>query len=217
MKTLVYKTMSVKMSILILAITIFASGRLVHGQTATAGEGSSGVTAIRDFMLVDSNGNSHTLSSYKDRYVVLEWVNFDCPFVKKQYRSGHMPRLQEAYTAKGVVWLAICSSAPGKQGYYDGDALTSRIAEEKFKGSAYLLDPDGAVGKLYQAKTTPHLFIYNPQLELIYEGAIDSIRSTDPKDIAQATNYVAQVLEAAMAGLPIPNPRTTPYGCSVKY
>lgn len=217
MRTLICKMMSVKMSVLILAVVSLAAVQFVHGEAVETQEKSSDVVVSRDFTLVDSNGNSHTLSSYKGRYVVLEWVNFDCPFVKKHYRSGYMPGLQEAYTAKGVVWLTICSSAPKKQGYYQGDALTSRIAKENFKGSAFLLDPDGTVGKLYQAKTTPHLFIYNPELELVYEGAIDSIRSTDPEDISQSTNYVVEVLEAAMAGLPIPNPRTTPYGCSVKY
>lgn len=169
------------------------------------------------FTLIDAAGKTHTLSSYQGQYVVLEWVNFDCPFVKKHYRSGNMPRLQETYTAKGVVWLAICSSAPNKQGYYEGDALTDRIEQENFKGSAYLLDSDGAVGKQYHAKTTPHLFILSPKLKLIYSGAIDSTRSTDPDDIDQSTNYVAEVLEAAMADLPIPHAITAPYGCSVKY
>jgi len=202
---------------LILAITTLTVSQDIYGDPTPLSQESTDMDMNVDFTLVDSNGTSHTLSSYKGQYVVLEWVNFDCPFVKKQYRSGNMPRLQEAYTQKGVVWLAICSSAPEKQGYYDGKSLTNRIVEEKFKGSAYLLDPDGTVGMQYHAKTTPHLFILNPQLELIYKGAIDSVRSTDPDDIAKSTNYVTEALEAAMAGLPVPNPRTTSYGCSVKY
>lgn len=217
MKTRKHKTMPMKMFSLILVITCLAAAVDVYSQPETTQPASSGAAVERDFTLADSNGDSHTLSSYKGKYVVLEWVNFDCPFVKKHYRSGQMQRLQEAYIAKGVVWLGVCSSAPGKQGDYQGDALNRRIEQEKFAGSAYLLDPDGTVGKLYRAKTTPHLFIYNPQMQLIYEGAIDSIRSTDAEDIPQSVNYVVEVLEAAMAGLPVPNPRTTPYGCSVKY
>ena len=143
MRTLIGKATSVKMPIWILAVVGLAAVQFVHGEAAEAPEVSSDAVVNRDFTLTDSHGKSHTLSSYKGQYVVLEWVNFDCPFVKKHYRSGHMPRLQEAYAAKGVIWLAICSSAPKKQGYYQGEALTSRIAEEKFKGSAFLLDPDG--------------------------------------------------------------------------
>ena len=202
--------------ILILAVTGVAVAQSDHDESA-ATQKAAPLVLTGDFTLVDSTGKQHTLSSYKGQYVVLEWVNFDCPFVKKHYRSGNMPRLQETYTEKGVVWLAVCSSAPDKQGYYHGDALTSRMAKENFKGSAYLQDPDGKVGKLYKAKTTPHMIIFNPQLDLIYDGAIDSVRSTDPEDISNATNYVAQVLDAAMGDQPIPNPRTTPYGCSVKY
>ncbi len=170
-----------------------------------------------DFTLVDSNGQSHTLSSYQGKYVVLEWINFDCPFVKKHYGSGNMPGLQAMYVGKGVVWLGISSSAPGKQGNFQGQALRDRIANENFQGTAYLLDEDGAVGKQYDAKTTPHMLVFNPELDLIYDGAIDSTRSTDPDDIPNSTNYVVEVLEAAMAGLPVPNAKTTPYGCSVKY
>ena len=170
-----------------------------------------------DFTLTDAQGKTHTLSDYHGSYVVLEWINFDCPFVQKHYGSTNIPSLQNTYTDKGVVWLAINSSAPGKQGHYTGDALTQRIADEGFNGTAYLLDPDGTVGKMYDAKTTPHMYIFDPDLNLIYQGAIDSIRSTDPDDIPNATNHVTETLEAALAGLPIPNPQTTPYGCSVKY
>jgi peroxiredoxin len=170
-----------------------------------------------DFTLEDAEGNSHTLSDYQGKYLVLEWVNFDCPFVRKHYGSGNMQSLQETYTGEGVVWFSVCSSAPGRQGYFEGEELDERIAEEKAVPTAYLLDPEGTVGKTYGAKTTPHIYIIDPDGILIYAGGIDDIRSTDTDDIAEATNYVKTTLDAAMAGDPVPVKTSRPYGCSVKY
>ena len=169
------------------------------------------------FTLHDAQGGTHTLSDYKGKYVILEWVNFDCPFVRKHYGSGSMQELQRTMTAKGVVWLSICSSAPGKQGYFEGDALKERIATEQASPTAYLVDPDGNVGKLYSAKTTPHMFVIDPKGTLIYAGGIDDMATTDKADMARATNYVTAALKDAMDGKPVAVKTTRSYGCSVKY
>lgn len=169
------------------------------------------------FTLPDASGASHSLSDYAGKYVILEWVNFGCPFVGKHYGSGSMQGLQKAMTARGAVWLSICSSAPGKQGYYEGQELREKLKEENASPTAYLMDPDGTVGRLYGAKTTPHMFIIDPKGVLIYEGGIDNIASTDRSDIANATNYVKEVMDAARDGKPLPVKTTRPYGCSVKY
>jgi glutathione peroxidase-family protein len=173
--------------------------------------------AAPDFKLEDSSGQEHALSAYKGKYIVLEWNNFGCPFVRKHYDSGNMQKLQKTYREKGVIWLTICSSAKGKQGFFEGTELKNRIKQEGVTADAYLLDRTGNVGKMYGAKTTPHMFIVNPEGKLIYGGAIDDKASTDREDIAGATNYVQVVLNAAMAGNPLPLQVTTPYGCSVKY
>ncbi len=173
--------------------------------------------AAPDFTLPDVHGTNWTLSAQKGKYIVLEWINVDCPFVKKHYGSGNMQALQNEYTAKGVIWLAICSSAPGKQGHYAPADWPAIMDERKAAPTAVLLDPDGKVGRLYGAKTTPHLYIINPEGILIYAGAIDDKPSTDPKTIPDARNYVREVLEAAMAGEPVKLSSTQPYGCSVKY
>lgn len=170
-----------------------------------------------DFTLVDTNGKKHSLSDYKGKFVVLEWVNFGCPFVKKHYNSGNMQNLQKMYTKKGVVWLTICSSAPGKQGYYEGGEINAILEKKKAAPTAYLLDPEGTVGKMYGAKTTPHMYVINPEGLLIYAGGIDDKRSTRLKDVETAHNYVKAALDAAMAGKPVPTKTATPYGCSVKY
>jgi hypothetical protein len=148
---------------------------------------------------------------------VLEWINFGCPFVRKHYDSGNMQKLQKEYASKGVVWLAVCSSAPGKQGYYAGEDLTKQLETENFAGTAYLVDAEGTVGKSYGAKTTPHMYVIDPKGTLIYMGGIDDKPSTDKEDIAAATNYVKQALDAAMAGKQVAVKESKPYGCSVKY
>ncbi|RMH69040.1 MAG: thioredoxin family protein [Gemmatimonadetes bacterium] len=170
-----------------------------------------------DFTLTDATGKTYSLSDFKGKYVVLEWVNFGCPFVRKHYDTNNMQQLQKTYTEKGVVWLAICSSAKGKQGYYSGDELTKQLKKEKFAGTAYLIDEDGTVGKLYSAKTTPHMYVIDPDGNLIYMGAIDSMPSAKKEDVKSATNYVAAALDAAMEGMPVETKATKAYGCSVKY
>lgn len=173
--------------------------------------------AAPDFALTDALGKTRKLSDYKGKFVVLEWVNYDCPFVRKHYGSGNMQKLQKEYTDKGVVWLSINSSAPGKQGRFTGEELAHRMAEFKVHPTAYLQDPDGAVGKLYKAKTTPTLFVIDPQGDVLYGGAIDDHPSTDQEDVPKARNYVSETLDAALAGKPVPVASTVSYGCAVKY
>jgi len=169
------------------------------------------------FTLPDAAGKSRSLADFRGKYVVLEWVNFGCPFVRKHYDSGNMQDLQKLYTSSGVVWLSICSSAPGKQGYFEGNELTERIAEEKSSATAYLVDTEGNVGQAYGAMTTPHMYIINPQGRVIYAGGIDDKASTKKEDLKTAVNYVREALNAALAGKPVVVATSTPYGCSVKY
>ena len=170
-----------------------------------------------DFTLMDATGEKHSLSDYKGKFVVLEWVNFGCPFVKKHYDSGNMQKLQSTYTEDDAIWLTICSSAPGKQGYYPNKELPAVVVEKGSKATAYLVDESGDVGRLYQAKTTPNMYVVNPDGVLIYAGAIDDKPSVDQDDIPNAVNYVVESLAAAMAGKEVTTSATQPYGCSVKY
>jgi peroxiredoxin len=170
-----------------------------------------------EFSLPDSNGAKHDLASLKGKFVVLEWVNFECPFVQKHYGSGNMQKLQKAYTGKGVVWLSVNTSAPGKQGNFPPAEINSKIKASGASPSAYLIDSEGAVGRLYGAKTTPHMFVIDPQGKVVYAGAIDDKPSTDQSDIAAARNYVAAALDEAMAGKAVTTTSSQPYGCGVKY
>lgn len=170
-----------------------------------------------DFTLMSANGEKVSLSDYRGKYVVLEWINFGCPFVKKHYGSGNMQQLQKKYTDKEVVWLSICSSAPGMQGYFKGDDLKSEIKAHDFAGSAYLIDSDGSVGHMYQAKTTPNMYVINPDGQLVYAGAIDDKPTPRAEDIEGSTNYVVSALDMSMAGKSLKVTSTQPYGCGVKY
>jgi peroxiredoxin len=173
--------------------------------------------AAPNFSLPDTNGKTHNLADLKGEYVVLEWYQPDCPFVRKHYRSGNMQTLQKEYTAKGVTWLTIDSSAPGEEGNYPAEKLSEISAQDGSARTALLLDPAGTVGRLYGAKTTPDMYIINPDGILVYKGAIDNKRSTDLADVKTATNYVKGALDAVMAGKTVPTTATQPYGCSVKY
>lgn len=171
-----------------------------------------------DFTLTDLNGQTHSLSSFKGKTVVLEWVNPDCPFVRKHYnKSTNMPDTQKAAAADGVVWLQINSAASGKEGDYDVAKAKAWQKNVGATATAYFRDQDGKVGHLYDARTTPHMFIITPDGTLVYQGAIDSIRSANPDDIAKATNYVTTALTELKAGKPITHSSTKEYGCSVKY
>jgi peroxiredoxin len=170
------------------------------------------------FTLTDLDGTSHSLSDFKGKTVVLEWVNPECPFVVKHYeKSGNLPATQKAAVADGVVWLLINSAAAGKQGDFDAAAAKAWMEKNQAAATAYLRDPDGKVGRAYDAKTTPHMYVINAEGVLVYNGAIDDKRSTNPKDIEGAENFVKSALAALKAGQPVATPTTQPYGCSVKY
>jgi len=170
-----------------------------------------------DFKGTDANGQTQTLSEYCGKYVVLEWANQGCPFDRKHYLSGSMEALQKQWTAKGVVWLSVISSAPGQQGYVTAPEEQQYLKTMHAAPTAAILDPSGAIGRLYQAKTTPHIFVIDPTGKLIYQGAIDDKPTPDQEDLKGADNYLNDALNASMAGKPIAVAVTRPYGCSVKY
>jgi len=170
-----------------------------------------------DFTLTDCSGKKVSLTDYKGKVVVLEWVNHGCPFVAKHYGSGNMQKLQADAAAKGVVWLSICSSAPGKQGHATPADAVKKCTETQSAATAYLLDESGEVGKTYSAKVTPEMYLIDASGVLVYHGAIDDKKSTNPGDIASAKNYVAAALDEVLAGKPVTTPKTDAYGCSVKY
>ncbi len=170
-----------------------------------------------DFTLTDIQGRTHRLADYRGRTVVLEWVNPTCPFVVKHYGSGNMPALQHAAVADGVVWLSINSGRPGAEGDFEPAQVAAWMKRVGAAPTAYCRDRDGKVGRLYEAKTTPHMFVITADGTLVYEGAIDSIRSAKVEDIAKATNYVKAALAAVKSGKPVEKATSQPYGCSVKY
>lgn len=174
-------------------------------------------TTAPDFSLAAASGKTVKLSDFKGKTVVLEWLNHGCPFVRKHYDSGNMQSLQRTYTGKGVVWLSIISSAEGKQGHVDAKGAAADKVSNKSSATDILLDPTGTVGKTYEAKTTPHMYVINPQGVLVYQGAIDDKASADPADVKSAKNYVAAALDATLSGKTVAIGSTKSYGCGVKY
>ena len=169
------------------------------------------------FSVQDTTGKTVNLADYRGKLVVLEWVNPGCPFVQKHYNSGNMPATQKDATAKGVVWLTVSSTAKDASDYKSPADLSAWLTKAHAQPTATLMDTDGKLGRAYGARTTPHMYIVDPQGKLIYAGAIDSKPSTNQADIKVATNYVNQALGEAMGGKPVSQATTTPYGCSVKY
>jgi peroxiredoxin len=169
------------------------------------------------FQLVDTSGKTVKLADFKGRYVVLEWTNPGCPFVVKHYGSRNMQTLQKESAAKNVVWLGISSTAPDHPDYLAPAQLGARYQEWGMAATALLMDDDGKVGRAYGARTTPHMYVIDPQGVLVYAGGIDDKRSANPEDVKTARNYVRAALADAMAGRPVGTPTATPYGCSVKY
>ena len=193
---------------------------------ATASLGAYGI-AVADapkvgqpapnFTAKDMDGKARSLSEFKGKYVVLEWHNQGCPFVKKHYESGNMQKLQQELTGKGAVWLSIISSAPGAQGYVTPEQEKAYLAEKHAAPTDVLFDPEGAVGHLYGAKTTPHMFVIDDKGILVYAGAIDDKPSTDAADAPTAKNFVRAAYEESSSGKPVTTSSTAPYGCGVKY
>lgn len=169
------------------------------------------------FTLTDTSGKTRTLAEFKGKTVVLEWTNPGCPFVRKHYDSANLPGLQKEFTAKDVVWLAVNSTEKAASDYLPPQQLARWIQDKSGAPTATLMDEEGSVGKAYGARTTPHMYIVNPQGTLVYAGGIDSIASARASDIQTATNYVRQGLNEALAGKPISQAQTAPYGCTIKY
>lgn len=169
------------------------------------------------FSAPDTAGQMRRLADFRGKFVVLEWTNPGCPFVRKHYNPGNMQALQKEFGARGVVWLAINSTEPLSTDYLAPAALAGWMKQQSAAPGATLMDPSGSVGKLYGARTTPHMYIVDPQGLLIYAGGIDSIASARESDIKLATNFVRQGLTEALAGKPISVATSAPYGCSVKY
>lgn len=169
------------------------------------------------FTLTDTHGRQHNLAGYKGKYVVLEWVNLGCPYVKKHYESGNMQATQKKAVEKGVVWLSICSSGKWKQGHLSAAAWNKEIAERRIASTAVLIDANGEAGRAFGAKTTPHMYIIDPDGYLIYQGAIDDHSTARKGSVTGARNHVLAALDEALNGKPVTIARSQPYGCSVKY
>ena len=170
-----------------------------------------------DFTLTAVDGEQVTLSQYRGKYVVLEWFNSQCPFVQKHYDSGNMQNLQANYTGKGIVWLAINSTNPEHSNYRDAGRSKNILSDWNAKPDALLFDLDGTVGRAYGARTTPHMYIIDPDGKLVYKGGIDDKPSARVRDIPGAKNYVVAALDQLLAGREVSDSDTRPYGCSVKY
>jgi|SRR5262252_8269251 len=200
-----------KTKLILTAITTLAAGALYAADVPPVG------SAAPEFSAPDTNGKTQSLSEYKGKYVVLEWFNPECPFVKKHYGPGNMQKLQKEYTDKGVVWLTVDSNAPGTEGNITAEQAKKIMESWKTHQTALLLDPESKIAKLYGSKNTPNMVIINPEGKIVYEGAIDSKATPNPADIPTSTNYVKNALDESLAGKPVSNAQTKPYGCSVKY
>ena len=198
---------------LVAALLAMSMASLVSLAQAAAAPGQ----AAPEFSLVDINGKMQKLSDYRGKYVVLEWFNSECPFVQKHYESGNMQSLQARYTQKGVVWLGVNSTSPRHSNFRDPVSSQAILKDWKSAPTAFVLDPDGKVGKQYGARTTPHMYVIDPKGTLVYVGGIDDKPSTSQRDIPTAKNLVAAALDESLGGKPVGTPSAMPYGCSVKY
>lgn len=192
---------------------------LAVGQLGADGAAAQAVVgqAAPAFSAVDAHGKTVSLADFKGKHVVLEWVNPGCPFVQKHYNSGNMPATQKAAVAQGVAWLAVSSTARDAYDYRPPQELAAWIKGKSGVPSATLIDSDGRIGRAYGARTTPHMYLIDPQGKLLYAGAIDSRPTASPADIAGATNYVSQAIGEALARKPVSQAATRAYGCSIKY
>lgn len=202
------KSLSSFCSVVALAVVFFSSSAMAEPQIGKPAP---------DFTATDSNGKAVRLSDFKGKEVVLEWSNSACPYVKKWYGSGEMQKLQADATTKGVVWLTVISSAPGKEGYVTAEEANKDTKTHNANPTAVLLDPKGDLGHLYNALTTPDLFVVNKEGTLAYMGGADSIASANPDDIQKAEPYAREAILAIANGQEVAHPVTRPYGCNVKY
>ena len=189
--------------------------------TGTASAKIANGSHVSDMQVTDSNGQTHNLSDFAGKTVVLEWTNHGCPYVKKHYNTayndGNMQSLQKAAAADDVVWLSVISSAPKKQGYVSGEAANDLTISRGAAPKAVILDPKGTMGRTFSAKATPHMYVIDANQTLVYQGAIDDKRGTNPLEVLSANNYVIAALASLKAGTPVVNTDTQPYGCPIKY
>lgn len=197
----------------LLAVTSFTTSRHAFAASDVARVGAP----APDFTATDIHGKARHLSEFKGKPVVLEWHNQSCPYVKKHYETGNMQRLQKDVTGQGGVWLTVISSAPGKQGHVTPAEEEAYLAAQQAAPTDVLLDADGAVGRMYGAKTTPHMFLVDAQGVLVYAGAIDDKPTTDTADVPAAKNFVLAAYQDVKAGKPVSVATTAAYGCAVKY
>ena len=201
-----------KSSVLLTSFALFVSS-LSAGAFAAATVGQP----APDFTLTDINGKAVKLSEFKGKNVVMEWHNPGCPFVQKHYNTSNMQGLQSKYDVKDTVWLTVNSTEPAHQDYLSNDKLNAYLKDKKATPDAYMTDADGKIGKIYGAKTTPHMYVINPAGVIAYAGAIDDKPSANPQDVKGAKNFVVAALDDIKAGKPVATASTQPYGCSVKY
>jgi hypothetical protein len=199
-----------------LTVTVLFAGMLGFASLAAGATVQIGQPAP-EFTATDSKGHSLALSQYRGKTVVLEWTNADCPYTRKHYTSGNMQGIQALAQKNGVIWLTVISSAPGKQGYVNGPAADALTQSRGAVPTAVVLDSSGTLGRLYGAKTTPHMFVIDKNGALQYMGGIDSIATADVSDIAQAEPYLKEAMLEVVQGKPVAHAVTRPYGCSVKY
>jgi peroxiredoxin len=195
------------------AVALAAAVLAVPGALAAVGAGQ----AAPEFTLTDIGGKQRSLSDFKGKYVVLEWFNSECPFVQKHYESSNMQSLQKKYGGKGVVWLTINSTSSDSSQYRDPSRSAQIVSDWKINSAALMLDPDGKVGQTYGARTTPHMWVIDPQGKVIYAGGIDDKATYRTADVQSARNFIAAALDESMAGKPVGVSAAAPYGCSVKY
>lgn len=199
-------------AVVIIAVLVAINMTVVNERTsAVVGESAP------LFEVMDAYGNTHSLSDYEGKFVVLEWLNHDCPFVRKHYDGGNMQKLQEKYTEQGVIWLSVISSVPGTQGHLEAEEAQAITKEKNASPTAVLLDTDSIMGRAYDARVTPHMYIINPEGTLLYNGAIDDKPTARLRDLDGAFNYVEAAMASAMNGEEIEIKTNTPYGCTVKY
>lgn len=197
--------------------SLAAAAALTLASFATAQAAPEVSQPAPDFTAVTASGETLALTGLEGKTVILEWTNHLCPFVSKHYGSGNMQALQQEMAGEDLVWLQVISSAPGRQGYVEGDKAIGLNAERDAAPSDILMDPEGTIGRAYAARVTPHMYIIDPEGTLQYMGGIDSIASANPADIDEATNYVREAMAALSAGQAVPNPITRAYGCTIKY
>jgi len=203
--------------LLFLSSLLIASLAFLNLTSETERSGATVGEPAPDFSVVDAYGNVHSLADFQGKYVILEWLNHGCPFVVKHYNGNNMQEMQKKYTEKGVIWLSVVSSAPGTQGHMSPEETRAAVKEKGASPTAVLIDEDGTMGRAYDARVTPHMYIINPEGIVEYNGAIDDKPTARARDLEGAHNYVIAAMTSLMNGEPVEVTTNTPYGCTVKY